>query len=154
MQITITSIDQKTKHSFIITSENRRLRCWNDKVARFGLEQGATYDVETEDSDYNGTTLTYIVKAKRVAQPIAGQPREPFASGAFRPPANSALATPPTPSSKDEQIWVQGILQTFIRAGEVTLDRNQILNVTRMLRSIHREAFGREVLQHQMEAAE
>lgn len=148
MQITVASIDTKAKHSFIITSENRRLRCWNDKVAKFGLEEGASYEVETEDSDYNGTKLTYIVKAKRIAG--VASVLAPLMSQAHREPA----PRPATCQTDAERMFVCSILKSLIEAGEVKNDKTQLWTTTQMLRGLWRHTFGFEAVDKHMQAAE
>lgn len=152
MHITIASIDQKDKLSFVTTTDGQKLRCWNDRAARFGLEPNAGFEIETESTQYG----THIKTAKRVAAvrqvTTSAPPREPFVSGAYR--TQEAVSAPPAFASKEEELFTLALLKSLIEAGEVTLDRTQILNVIRMLRSIRRETFGREAIQHQMQAAE
>jgi len=103
MLITIASLDAKEKLTFVTTTENRKLRVWNDKAGRLGLEQGGTYEVETEATDYG----THITKAKRVAAPPAAANH-----GASAPAAAGA------PFRTPEQMFVQGLLEAYIRAGK------------------------------------
>lgn len=149
MRITVTSLSPKEKLTFVKTTEGQEFRCWNNKISQFGIEAGASYDVETDNTQYG----VHITKAKRVA---AGQvvipAREPFTAGSYRPPATSPLSTPDAPLTKDEQIWVQGFVQAFIRSGEVSLDNFE--EVVRKVRGVYKRTIGRDVIQRQMEAAE
>lgn len=97
--ITIASLDPKEKLTFVSTTDGRKLRVWNDKAERLGLEQGGTYEVETEGSQYG----THITKAKRIAAPpaVAKSPVQP-AAAPFRTP---------------EQMFAQGIIEAYIGNG-------------------------------------
>lgn len=144
--ITIATLEPKDKITFVTTTDNRKLRIWNDKAARFGLQQGATFEIDTEGSQYG----THITKAKRVAdQPAAAPAYQP---GTYRPPATSPLATPPGPACDNERIFVQGMVQNFIRSGEVTLDN--VEGAINKMRGVWKRTLGRAVIAHQMEAAE
>jgi hypothetical protein len=144
MQITIASIDQKEKLSFITTTDGQKLRVWNDKAARFGgLEQSGTYEVETESGQY-GTHITKAKKASGALQVTTStrSPTKDFVQNASVCP----------PHSKDEQIFVQGVVQQLIRSGEVTLDNVEA--AVNKMRGVWKRTLGRAVIQQQMEAAE
>src|SRR5882672_3167469 len=92
--ITVASIDTGPKKSKIITTEGRRLGCFNDKLAKWQIEQGASYNVETVDNDFG----TNIVSAKRVTM------------GLSAPPAGAVFRTP-------KQLFVSEVLTAYIAAG-------------------------------------
>ena len=109
--ITIAEIRQKPKRSVIITTERRQLGCWTDKIGKLGLEQGATYNFETEDHETNnGTILTNIVNAKRVTlgAPVPQDPANPQPSG--QPISGAPFRTP-------EQITTAEIVCAYIANG-------------------------------------
>jgi hypothetical protein len=140
--ITIASLEPKEKLTFITTTDNRKLRVWNDKAARFGLEQGGTFDVETEAGQYG----THITKAKRAISAPAAQP---VVAGTYRQ-STLTSASPDSPMSKDEQIFVQGMVQAFIRSGEVSLDNAEA--AVNKMRGIWKRTLGRAMIQHQIAA--
>jgi hypothetical protein len=104
--ITVASIETGPKKSKIMTTEGRRLGCFNDKLAKWGIEQGASYNVETVDNDFG----TNIVSAKRVTMglPTSQTPTSTTpssgggASGVFRTP---------------KQLFVSEVLTAYIAAG-------------------------------------
>lgn len=105
MKITVAKIELKEKRSAVITTEGRRLGVWTDKLGKFGLTEGGTYEVETEESDFNGRTLTNITKAKQVgSMPLSpnGSPGHTSQSAPFRTP---------------EQMFVSEVLTAYIAAG-------------------------------------
>ena len=111
--ITVASIDTGPKKSKIITTEGRRLGCFNDKLAKWQIEQGASYNVETVDNDFG----TNIVSAKRVTMGLPAPSSEPFVSGTYRqagpvsaPPAGAVFRTP-------KQLFVSEVLTAYIAAG-------------------------------------
>jgi hypothetical protein len=140
-RITVASIEQKPKRSVIITPEGRRYGCFSEKLAAFGFELNGVYDVETTTHESGGITLTNIVKAKRIAvENAAASPAAQQATAAPPPAANSGGNG--NGHSKDEQIFVQGLLQSLIRAGEIHNDKRQLWETTVMLRNLWRATFG------------
>ena len=162
MRITISQIDMKPKRCIVHTTDGRKLGCYVEKLSKFNIEAGCTYDIETTDVQVNDMTLTNISSAKRVAaaaptpqqQQAASQQQERFVSGAFRSASGPLASAGPAASRKDEQIFVQGILQALIRAGEVKNDKTSLWTTTQMLRGLWRHTFGFEVVNQHMEAAE
>jgi hypothetical protein len=142
MRITIASIDMKPSRCLVHTTEGKKYGVWNDKVGKWGLEAGGTYDVETETTEVSGRNLTNITSAKRVA----GAP-----AAVSRAPAPSAAASCP---SKDEQIFVVALLKSLIEAGEVKNDKTALWTTTQMLRGLYKHSFGFDAMNRQMEAAE
>lgn len=114
MCITIADIQMKPKRCIVITTAGRRLGCWADKLAKLGLEVGATYNVETEESQFGDAILTNIVSAKRVtsAQEINSTPSAARVSGQTTPVSAS------TPFRTPEQITVAEITCAYITAGK------------------------------------
>lgn len=111
--ITVAEIRQKPKRSVIVTTDGKQYGCWTDKLLKLGLEQGGTYNVETESfTTDNGTTLFNIISAKRVtmgggAEPVPLHPRS-------QPPAGPVATQFRTP----KQLTVTELLVAYIRAGK------------------------------------
>ena len=146
--ITIASIEVKEKRSVAITTEKRRLGFWQDQAAKLNLQIGGTYEVETTATEINGKTLVNIVKAKQLAAGSAPR-QESFVSGAYRPNGGGSA-----PAAKDEQIWVQGLLQAMIKAGKVEVDKQALWSATQMLRGLWKHTFGFDSVHQHLEAAE
>ena len=107
MCITVAAIEMKPKRCIIITTEGRRLGCYADKIAKFGFETGAAYNVETTEVQYGDSLLTNITGAKRVTV-VAGQPAAQSA-----PPLAAPFRTP-------EQMTVTEITCAYVAAGKCT----------------------------------
>lgn len=122
--IAVASIELKETRSVIITTDGRRLGIWTDQMDKLGIEQGGTYEVETQAKEVNGRTLTNIVKAKRIANAAPGVPQ-----GLHNP-------------CKDEQIFVLALLKSLIEAGEIKNDKTQLWATTQMLRGLWKHSFG------------
>jgi len=141
--ITIASIEVKEKRSVAITTEKRRLGFWQDQAAKLNLQIGGTYEVETTATEINGKTLVNIVKAKQIGHADA-------AATASHTSGSSGNGH----SAKDEQIWVQGLLQAMIKAGKVEVDKQALWSATQMLRGLWRHTFGFDSVHQHLEAAE
>jgi len=135
MLITIASIELKDPRSVVTTTERKRLGVWTDKVGAFGLEQGGTYEVETESKDFNGRTLTNIVQAKRSTAPAVKQTAaEPMSNGTYQ--------------SKDEEIWTAALLKSAIESGQLKYNDKQALwEAGQTFRALRRHLFTDTVLQ-------
>lgn len=156
MRIVVQSIKppaEGKKRYLITTADGQKFGVYPNQIALF--HEGCAYDIETKSwQAQNGFPMTDIEKATKVqgAPPPAASaaPREPFVSGSYRPGANSALTTPDAPMSKDEQIFVQGIVQALIRSGEVGLDNTEA--AVNKMRGIWKRTLGRAMIQHQIAA--
>jgi hypothetical protein len=146
--VTIASIEVKPSRSVVVTTEGRRLGFFKELAAKITFQIGGTYEVETKATEYDGKTLVNIVKAKQVAASSA-PPATPFVSGAYRPTGGGS-ANP----TKEEQIFVQGILQAMIKAGKVEVDKQALWSATQMLRDLWRHTFGFDPVHQHLEAAE
>jgi hypothetical protein len=118
MCITIADIQMKPKRCIVITTAGRRLGCWADKLAKLGLEVGATYNVETEESQFGDAILTNIVSAKRVTAATAVTASERSATTTSG--RNTSVCPPPAgqPFRTPEQITVAEITCAYISAGK------------------------------------
>lgn len=116
--ITITEIRQKPKRSVIITADGKQYGCWTDKLGKLGLEQGASYNVETDTFEAdNGKTLFNIISAKRVtvgASITASEPSVPRTSGQNSPVGSPS---PNAPFRTPEQMFVEGVVTAYIGNG-------------------------------------
>lgn len=129
------------KSGCITTTDNEKFWLWSTKLGL--VKVGATYEADWDEN--NG-----FKNVKTVRQVASSDGPEPFRSGAHRPQGYEPL--PADPLSKDEQIWVQGFVQAFIRSGEVSLDNFE--DVVRRVRGVYKRNVGRPSMQRQMEAAE
>jgi hypothetical protein len=139
--ITVTSIETKPKRSVIVTTEGRKLGCWTDKLAKFGLEQGASYNVETTDTEFDGRVLTNIVSAKRVTMGLPSQATEP-----------TSLPSVGTPFRTPEQMFVQGLLEAYITNGRC--EPAKLTETINFIRSAWDRTFGGSSGHQHLEAAE
>lgn len=124
MRITITSIDMKPSRCLVHTTEGKKYGVWADKVGKWGLEAGGTYDVEIETNEVNGRNLTNITSAKRVAgaPPAVASP----ASG------NSSFYRPTAPIDA-QRMFVTKLLGDAITSGAVKFDKRELWNATQLL---------------------
>lgn len=108
------------KSACITTTENEKLWLWADKLGL--VRNGATYEaiVETNDRGFKN-----IKNVKQTAGPVVPFPQPQNAPRQQQPAAS--------PSTKDKQIFVQGVLQHFIQTGQVKLDKQQLWNATQLL---------------------
>ena len=135
MLITIASIEPKEPRSVVHTTDRQRLGVWADKLGAFGLEQGGTYEVETESKNVNGHTLTNIVQAKRSSAPAVKQTAaEPISNGIYQ--------------SKDREIWTAALLKSAIESGQLKYDDKQAMwSAGQMFMALHKHLFTTDVLQ-------
>lgn len=113
MCITVDRVDQKPKLSVVRTTNGRQLKCWTDKLGRFGLEAGGTYNIETEERPFGDNEVTMITGAKRVASAPTGSPS---AAETYR--QNGATSAPaPQPFRSPEQMFVSEVLVAYISSG-------------------------------------
>jgi hypothetical protein len=124
--ITIASIELKEKRSIVITTQGRRLGCWTTNLGKFGLETGGTFEVETEDSDFNGRTLTNIIQAKKV--------------GSMPPPAAAPAAPQAAPFRTPEQMFVSEVLTSYIANGRCAPEK--LTETIRFIRAAWQNTFG------------
>lgn len=126
MCITVRSITvgEGRKPSVVMTAEGMKLKCFPDKIARFGIEIGATYNVETDEYTNDWGTTHTIVKAKRVTTG-APQQRDEYQSGAARPDGYTPRQPAPPAAGPDrggfrspQQITVAEIVCAYIAAGQ------------------------------------
>jgi len=154
MTLTVARIDPPKpngKKGTIVGTDGQVIYAYPDKTTQFA--PGRTYQIEYSTSDWKGKTFNNLESFVQIAAPVTtSAPRaEPFVSGTYRPTETISAPTVTTPSV-DERIFVQGMVQNFIRSGEVTLD-NVETAVTKM-RGVWKRTLGRAAIQQQMEAAE
>jgi len=131
--ITIAEIRQKPKRSVIFTTDGKQYGCWTDKLGKLGLEQGATYNIETESFETdNGTTLFNIVAAKRVT---IGAAVERFPS-----PSQSAQSGPAA-FRTPEQMFASELLVAYIGAGKCA-NPGELKDTITKIREAWRLTFG------------
>lgn len=100
--------------------------------------KGGTYNVNTTSREWQGRTFHTIASLE--AQPTA--PDQAARRFAPDPKPNGNGAYLDAERKKQEQIFVQGILQAYIKAGLVQLNPTQITHAISMLQSVWGESFG------------
>jgi hypothetical protein len=150
--ITVAAIETKPKRSIVITADGRRLGCWTDKIAKLGLEQGASYNIETADTEFGDKVLTNIVSAKRVTMGLPRPGSEPLVSSTYhqsegnpRPAAGAAFRTP-------EQMFVSEVLTAYITNGRC--EPQKLTETINFIRTAWDRTFGGSALHQHLEAAE
>lgn len=133
--ITIASIELKETRSVVLTTDRKRLGVWTDKLGKLGLEEGGTYEVETESKDLNGRTLTNIVQAKRsTAAPVTKTPAEPISNGSYQ--------------SKDDEIWTCALIKSAIESGQLKYnDKQSLWEAGQTFRALRKHLFDQPMLQ-------
>jgi len=140
MRITIDRIDMRPRRCTVHTCAGHAIVCVREKVDRFGLKAGSTYDVSTETVKIGRRTVPAIVTARKVrnARPI---PDMTAFLRACPPPAVRPLpATSAGTGTANEQAFVQAILEALIRSGEVR--KTDLWATTHLLRGLWRHTFG------------
>jgi hypothetical protein len=164
--ITVATIRHNPKLSKITTPEGDEFAFWSDKADKLGLEEGRSYNIEVNHWEgKDGRTVPVIVKTKRVtlgAQQRASADPVPFQSGAYRPPAGSALATPtqanssfyrPTHPRDAQRMFVTKLLGDALTAKAVPFDLPNMTAAANVLMEVWRRTIGREEMPFE-EAAE
>jgi hypothetical protein len=137
--ITIAAIETGAKRSKVITTEGRRLGCFNDKLAKWGIEQGASYNVETVDNDFG----TNIVSAKRVTMGLPQSSPQPTpangrgSSGAFRTP---------------KQMFMSEVVVAYIASGRC--EPQKLRETIKYIDAAWDDTQGSDSLHQHLEAAE
>lgn len=113
------------------TADGQYFDVWADKIPNF--QPNGVYDITYESREYNGRTYHTI----KTANPKGSAPAP---SGGFqRSGRNSYKET----SARDaERMFVCSILKSFVEAGKVQINPNELLHAVNMLRSIWDETFG------------
>jgi hypothetical protein len=113
-----------------------------DKAAKF--TPGRAYEVDYSTNEWNGKTFNNLESFHEVEASRA-QPASITNGNGYH--------------SKDEQIFVQGVLQAMIRGGLVkaaTKDelKQELWSATQMLRGLWKHTFGYDSVHQHLEAAE
>jgi hypothetical protein len=114
------------KVATVVASSGQSFEIWPDKAAK--LSEGARYEVEVEEREWNSRTIRKITKAK---------PAETAANGNARTIPISTAAPPDA-----EVTFVSGLLNTFIAAGHIKLDARELIQATTTLRMLWSASFG------------
>jgi hypothetical protein len=140
--ITVASIETGPKKSKVFTTNGSRLGCFNDKLAKWGIEQGASYNVETVDNDFG----TNIVSAKRVTIGMAA------ALPTLQTPANTGVSASISAFRTPEQMFVSEVLTAYITNGRC--EPQKLTETINFIRSAWDRTFGGHSVHPHMEAAE
>jgi hypothetical protein len=142
----------------LIGTNGAKIGVFREKASLFNV--GGTYDIEVSDGDYqnvkSATPVTPPATASGWAAPAGanghaanggGVSYASNGNGGHHPTGNGATHQQPSGPhcAKEEQIFVQGVLQALIRAGEVKNEKVQLWHTLRMLRSLYKHGFDGEV---------
>jgi hypothetical protein len=139
MCITVASIQVQDgrKPSVITTTEGIKLKCFPDKVERWGIEVGASFNVET--SEYIGQkgfkSLT-IENAKRVTLGKMANVRSWAEPPAAAPPAPAARSQFRTP----KEMFVSEVLTAYIANGRCAPEK--LTETIRYIMTAWEQTFG------------
>jgi hypothetical protein len=139
MRITIDRIDMRPRRCTVHTRAGHAIVCVREKVDRFGLKAGSSYEVRTETIKIGRRTMPAIVTARKVTN---ARSRADIAAllTTCPPPARPLPATPAGNDTANEQRFVQAILEALIRTGEVR--KADLWATTQLLRGLWRHSFG------------
>lgn len=114
-------------------TDGKRLTFWQDKAHLFQI--GKTYEIEYAEkaSKTGGQPFLNVIHAKEVGAPAAA---------ATSPPKGEVGYHRETSDKDAERMFVCSILGSFIESGQVTLDKEQLWNATKMLRLLWLHTFG------------
>lgn len=118
------------KPGHIKGTDGTQIGLWPEKADLFQI--GKTYEVEYTETEKNGRTYRNVKGAKDTGEPPASLP-------ATVATANTYRRTDPADS---ERMFVCSLLGSFIEAGQVTLDKEQLWQATNLLRLLWRHQFG------------
>lgn len=122
------------KPGHIKGTDGAQIGLWPEKADLFQI--GKTYEVEYTETEKNGRTYKNVKGAKDTGAPQTS-PSLPLSSNGGS--TNTYRRTDPADS---ERMFVCSILGSFIEAGQVTLDKEQLWNATKMLRLLWLHTFG------------
>lgn len=118
------------KPGHIKGTDGTQIGLWPEKADLFHI--GKTYEVEYTETEKNGRTYKNVKSAKDTGAATASLP-------ACGESTNTYRRTDPADS---ERMFVCSILGSFIEAGKVSLDKEQLWNATKMLRLLWQHTFG------------
>lgn len=105
---------------------------WADKLGQY--EKGKTYEVEYEESDFNGQTYRTIKNVKPSGNGSAAQSAAPATSGAYYKP------TSPVDS---ERMFVCAILAAGIKSGQIKFGADTLVPAIAHIRTAYKQTLGR-----------
>lgn len=122
------------KRGIIKGTNGNRLGCFAEKIGLF--EIGKTYEIEHSDGEYQN-----VISAKLTVGPVVqlAAAREAAAAPASAPREKEfGWQTHPVDA---ERMFVCSILNAYIAAGKVGLDKGELASTTMMLRGLWNYAF-------------
>lgn len=105
---------------------------WPDKLPT--IQVGQKYDVEVEESEFQGRTYYKITKIKPSAAPAE-------MGGENRSQAGAATPGAGTPR-QNEEAFVRDLLVAFIAANHIVPDPKRIIQAIEALRTAYQQTFG------------
>jgi hypothetical protein len=115
------------KVATVVAASGQSFEIWPDKMA--GLQEGARYEVEIKEREWNSRTIRQIVKTKPASEaPSGGEGR--------------TSADPKASAADAELAFVSSTLNAFIAAGKIGLDARELGQATQLLRLLWSHTFG------------
>jgi hypothetical protein len=134
--ITVAHIEQPApgrKQGTLIDTQGNKWKVWPDKLANYA--PGNTYDITYKVNNFKGFESKVIENSVlKAAGPLLEGPQVK-APSTWLPPA-------PTNYTKDEMIFVCGIVNHAVGAG-LTVSKANILGVTNAMREVWAETFAK-----------
>jgi hypothetical protein len=115
------------KVATVVAATGQSFNIFPDKLAKFGLTEGARYACVIEEREFQSRTYRTITGAK---------PAEAAANGNAK---SIPIATAPADA---EAAFVSNTLNAFIAAGKVNLDARELGQATQLLRLLWSHTFG------------
>jgi hypothetical protein len=120
------------KVATVVAATGQSFNIFPDKLAKFGLTEGARYACDIEEREFNSRTYRTIIAAKPAA-PTNGHAKS----------NGNGRSTPISTSPADAEVaFVSSTLNAFIAAGKISLDARELGQATQLLRLLWSHTFG------------
>jgi hypothetical protein len=120
------------KVATVVAATGQSFNIFPDKLAKFGLTEGARYVCDVEERDFQNRTYRTITRAK---------PAEPSTSAQVANGNAKSIPISITPPDV-ELAFVSSALNAFITAGKIGLDARELGQATQLLRLLWSHTFG------------
>jgi hypothetical protein len=128
------------KVATVVAVGGAKFDIWPEQLG--SIQVGKRYEIETRDRVYNGRTYRKITKATPYGAAdgaVAAATAARTATAAL-PPANGYAVG--NGAGKDRQIFVQGMLQSALRSGELKFEKTALYHATCMLMQLYNHTLG------------
>jgi hypothetical protein len=126
------------KVATVVAATGQSFNIFPDKLAKFGLTEGARYACDIEEREFNSRTYRTIIAAKP-AEAANGSARS---NGNARANGNARSIPISAPPADAEVAFVSSTLNAFIAAGKISLDARELGQATQLLRLLWSHTFG------------